>query len=109
LRVSIITGAGSGIGAAVARRLAKLDACLVLHGQGRDAAGISRLQNVAAECEKQGARVSYSTGDLAKSGTASARPARNSAASMRSCMRRALRTGAVSRNCRAAISNARSR
>ena len=72
MRVSIITGAGSGIGAAVARRLAKLDACLVLHGQGRDAAGISRLQNVAAECEKQGARVSYSTGDLAKSGTASA-------------------------------------
>jgi NAD(P)-dependent dehydrogenase (short-subunit alcohol dehydrogenase family) len=72
LRVTIITGAGSGIGAAVARRLARLDACLVLHGQGRDAAGISRLQNVVAECEKAGAKVGYSTGDLAKAGTASA-------------------------------------
>jgi 3-oxoacyl-[acyl-carrier protein] reductase len=72
LRVTIITGAGSGIGAAVARRLAKLDACLVLHGQGRDTAGISRLQKVAAECEKAGAKVGYSTGDLAKAGTAAA-------------------------------------
>jgi NAD(P)-dependent dehydrogenase (short-subunit alcohol dehydrogenase family) len=72
LSVTIITGAGSGIGAAVARRLAKLDACLVLHGQGRDAAGILRLQNVATECEKRGAKVGYSTGDLAKAGTASA-------------------------------------
>jgi 3-oxoacyl-[acyl-carrier protein] reductase len=72
LSVTIITGAGSGIGAAVARRLAKLDACLVLHGQGRDAAGISRLQKVATECEKAGAKVGYSTGDLAKAGTAAA-------------------------------------
>jgi 3-oxoacyl-[acyl-carrier protein] reductase len=72
LRVTIITGAGSGIGAAVARRLAKLDACLVLHGQGRDTAGISRLQKVATECEKAGAKVGYSTGDLAKAGTAAA-------------------------------------
>jgi 3-oxoacyl-[acyl-carrier protein] reductase len=71
LRVTIITGAGSGIGAAVARRLAKGDACLMLHGQGTDAAGLSRLQNVAAECEKQGARVKVLTGDLAKAGTAS--------------------------------------
>jgi len=38
MRVSIITGAGSGIGAAVARRLAAPDACLMLHGQGADAA-----------------------------------------------------------------------
>jgi 3-oxoacyl-[acyl-carrier protein] reductase len=71
LRVAIITGAGSGIGAAVARRLATPDACLMLHGQGSDAAGISRLQNVAAECEKRGAKVRSSTGDLAKAGTAS--------------------------------------
>jgi 3-oxoacyl-[acyl-carrier protein] reductase len=70
LRVAIITGAGSGIGAAVARRLAKVDACLVLHGQGRDAAGIARLQGVARECERRGAKVAYSTGDLAKAGTA---------------------------------------
>ena len=42
----------------------------MLHGQGSDAAGISRLQGVAAECEKQGARVGHATGDLAKAGTA---------------------------------------
>jgi 3-oxoacyl-[acyl-carrier protein] reductase len=72
LRVAIITGAGSGIGAAVARRLAKPDASLMLHGQGSDAAGLARLQNVVVECEKQGARVGYLTGDLARAGTASA-------------------------------------
>jgi 3-oxoacyl-[acyl-carrier protein] reductase len=71
LAVSIITGAGSGIGAAVARRLAKPDACLMLHGQGSDAAGLARLKTVAAECEGAGARVKTSTGDLAKAGTAS--------------------------------------
>ena len=72
MRVSIITGGGVGIGAAVARRLAAPDACLMLHGQGSDAAGILRLQNVAAECEQAGAKVRSSTGDLAKAGTASA-------------------------------------
>ena len=71
MNVSIITGGGSGIGAAVARRLAKPDACLVLHGQGSDAAGLARLRGVAAECERAGARVAFSTGDLAKAGTAS--------------------------------------
>jgi 3-oxoacyl-[acyl-carrier protein] reductase len=70
LRVSIITGGGSGIGAAVARRLARPDSCLVLHGQGRDSAGLDRLKSVAADCERAGARVIFSTGDLAKAGTA---------------------------------------
>ncbi len=70
MRVSIITGGGSGIGAAVARRLARPDARLVLHGQGRDAAGIERLKAVAAECQRAGAKVAFSTGDLAKAGTA---------------------------------------
>ena len=70
MRVAIITGAGSGIGAAVARRLAKPDVCLMLHGQGSDAAGLARLQGVVAECEKQGAKVGCATGDLAKTGTA---------------------------------------
>jgi NAD(P)-dependent dehydrogenase (short-subunit alcohol dehydrogenase family) len=71
LRVSIITGGGSGIGAAVARRLARPGACLVLHGQGRDAAGLERLKGVAAECERAGAKVAFSAGDIAKAGTAS--------------------------------------
>jgi 3-oxoacyl-[acyl-carrier protein] reductase len=71
LSVTIITGGGSGIGAAVARRLAKRGACLVLHGQGSDAAGLARLRGVAAECEGAGAKVAFSTGDLAKAGTAS--------------------------------------
>jgi 3-oxoacyl-[acyl-carrier protein] reductase len=71
LSVTVITGAGSGIGAAVARRLAGPDARLMLHGQGSDAAGLSRLQSVAVECEKASARVAVATGDLAKAGTAS--------------------------------------
>ena len=72
MRVAIITGGGSGIGAAVARRLAGPDAYLMLHGQGRDAAGISRLKDNAAECERKGAKVRISTGDLARAGAASA-------------------------------------
>jgi 3-oxoacyl-[acyl-carrier protein] reductase len=72
LRTTIVTGGGSGIGAAVARRLAKPGCCLMLHGQGADAAGISRLQNVAGECEARGASVRISTGDLSRAGAASA-------------------------------------
>jgi len=70
MRVCIITGGGSGIGAAVARRLAAKDQCLMLHGQGADEAALSRLKAVAAECERAGAKVAFSTGDLAKAGTA---------------------------------------
>ena len=71
MRVSIITGGGSGIGAAVARRLAGRDACLMLHGQGSGADGIERLKAVVADCERAGAKVAWSTGDLASAGTAS--------------------------------------
>jgi 3-oxoacyl-[acyl-carrier protein] reductase len=71
MRVSVITGGGSGIGAAVARRLAGPDECLMLHGQGADAAGLARLQAVADECEQAGARVLWRAGDLAQGGTAS--------------------------------------
>jgi len=70
MRVSIITGGGSGIGAAVARRLAGEGQGLVLHGQGADDAGLSRLRSVAAECERAGAKVKWATGDLAEAGTA---------------------------------------
>jgi 3-oxoacyl-[acyl-carrier protein] reductase len=74
MRVSIITGGGSGIGAAVARRLAAQDPkdqCLMLHGQGADTAGLERLKTVAAECQRAGAKVEWRTSDLAKEGTAS--------------------------------------
>jgi 3-oxoacyl-[acyl-carrier protein] reductase len=71
MRVSIITGGGSGIGAAVARRLAAPDECLMLHGQGTDAAGLERLQAVVAECQRAGANVASCTGDLANAGAAS--------------------------------------
>jgi 3-oxoacyl-[acyl-carrier protein] reductase len=70
MRVSIITGGGSGIGAAVARRLAASDQCLMLHGQGSDAAGLERLKTVAMHCRSAGAHVEWCTGDLANAGTA---------------------------------------
>jgi NAD(P)-dependent dehydrogenase (short-subunit alcohol dehydrogenase family) len=70
MRVSVITGGGSGIGAAVARRLAGKDQGLMLHGQGSDEASVERLKAVAADCERAGARIAWSIGDLAKAGTA---------------------------------------
>ena len=69
--VSIITGGGIGIGAAIARRLAGPDTCLMLHGQGADAAGIERLKAVAAECQRAGAKVAWHASDLANAGAAS--------------------------------------
>jgi 3-oxoacyl-[acyl-carrier protein] reductase len=71
MRVSIVTGGGAGIGAAVARRLAGKDHCLMLHGQGTDAAGLERLESVSMACRRAGAKVEWRTGDLAKAGTAS--------------------------------------
>jgi NAD(P)-dependent dehydrogenase (short-subunit alcohol dehydrogenase family) len=70
MRVSIITGGGAGIGAALARRLAAADQCLMLHGQGTDAAGLERLKAVAAECRRAGAKAECCVGDLASAGTA---------------------------------------
>jgi 3-oxoacyl-[acyl-carrier protein] reductase len=70
MRVCIITGGGSGIGAAVARRLAGPEQCLMLHGQGADEAGLARLRAAAAECERAGAKAVFSASDLAKAGTA---------------------------------------
>ena len=70
MRTTIITGGGSGIGAAVARRLAAADQCLMLHGQGADEAGRERLAAVAAACARVGARVETTFGDLAEQGMA---------------------------------------
>jgi len=71
MRVSIITGGGAGIGAAVARRLAAPGQSLMLHGQGADEASRDRLAAVAAECRQAGAEVAWQCGDLAVAGTAS--------------------------------------
>ena len=69
MRVSIITGGGSGIGAAIARRLAGPDQALMLHGQGGDAAGMERLKAVAGDCRGAGAKAEWRSGDLATPGT----------------------------------------
>ncbi len=42
----------------------------MLHGQGANDAGLSRLKSVAAECERAGATVRWASGDLAGAGTA---------------------------------------
>jgi 3-oxoacyl-[acyl-carrier protein] reductase len=70
MRVSIITGGGSGIGAAVARRLAGKDQGLMLHAAGTAEASLERLKAVASECERAGAKVAWCSGDLAKAGSA---------------------------------------
>ena len=57
MRVSIITGGGSGIGAAVARRLAGRDECVMLHGQGADAAGLDLLGPGERSCGERTVRV----------------------------------------------------
>ena len=95
MRVSIITGGGSGIGAAVARRLAGRDDCLMLHGQGADAAGLEQLKAVALDCQRAGANVAWHAGDLANAGTASelVRATREAfGTSMRSSMPRVCRS-----------------
>lgn len=72
MRVSIITGSGIGIGAAIARRIAAPGQAIMLHGQGADDAGLERLKAVAAECEQAGAQAAWHCGDLSKGGTATA-------------------------------------
>lgn len=69
-RVVLITGAGSGIGAALARRLAAPGASLMLHARGADADARHRLDSVAADCIAHGALCSTVYGDLAEPGAA---------------------------------------
>jgi 3-oxoacyl-[acyl-carrier protein] reductase len=71
MRVSIITGGGAGIGAAVARALSAPGQRLMLHGQGADDAGRARLAAVAAACRQAGADVAFHCSDLATVGAAS--------------------------------------
>jgi 3-oxoacyl-[acyl-carrier protein] reductase len=77
-RVVLITGAGSGIGAALARRLASSSSApsrktaLLLHSRGDDEEGRARLAAVATSCREAGAQVETSLGDLGMSGTGAA-------------------------------------
>ncbi|QBG36219.1 SDR family oxidoreductase [Litorilituus sediminis] len=61
-KVYLITGAGSGIGAAISKRLAAKDTLLILHTKRND----SGLDAVAQQCQAQGAKVICHLGDLAK-------------------------------------------
>jgi NAD(P)-dependent dehydrogenase (short-subunit alcohol dehydrogenase family) len=69
-RVIVITGAGSGIGAALARRVAGPGVALMLHARGAQEAARARLAAVAAECEQRGAATATAYGDLVERGNA---------------------------------------
>lgn len=64
---ALVTGASSGIGAAIARELASRGVSLVLTGRRREA-----LDAVAAECREAGVQVDVIVADLGRPGSAAA-------------------------------------
>ena len=73
MRVTLITGASSGIGAAAARRLAAPGEALFLTARGgADGSKAPMLDAVAHEAQAAGAKVATMLGDLAEDGVAQA-------------------------------------
>lgn len=64
----LITGAASGIGAALARRVAAKGVGLTLHSGGSTAESESRLRQVVDHCEKAGAACLVTKGNLTEPG-----------------------------------------
>ena len=67
-RVLLITGAASGIGAALARRVAAPGVGVVLHSGGSTPESRDRIATVLATCENAGARCLLTQGTLAEPG-----------------------------------------
>ncbi|VVE18997.1 SDR family NAD(P)-dependent oxidoreductase [Pandoraea terrigena] len=69
-RTIVVTGAASGIGAAIARRLSSPDTRLLLHTRGASDASRARLTEVQRACEASGAECAIWFGDLSETSAA---------------------------------------